>query len=344
MPKGIRRGLAVVWGFILLIWVNGNARLPAMQEIRSEVLHGIILTTTNRFAEADSLFREMTRKYPEHPVGWFYLCANLQAKMLDAEDFSEKEEFYRLSRLTVEKARAAQEKYPENAWLWFYEGNAYLYESYQKSRDNSWFAALKLARKGAGRLEEAFEKDSTLYDALLGIGTFKYWKSAKTQFINWLPIISDERDKGIQMVRKAIEKGFFSRWVARDQLSWILMDKGDLEEAYRLARANIEEFPQSRFFKWTYLETTFRKGNLEEAFQIYKELLNEIRRLPNNNHYNEIGCLVNMAEIAEKLGQPRQAVQLARQALQIRVSKKVGERSRKRLERARKLVERLEKS
>ena len=35
-------------------------------------------------------------------------------------------------------------------------------------------------------LQQPFELDSAFYDAYLGVGSYKYWKSSKGKFLTWL--------------------------------------------------------------------------------------------------------------------------------------------------------------
>ncbi|MFZ0389923.1 MAG: hypothetical protein WAN36_05650 [Calditrichia bacterium] len=276
----------------------------------------------------------MIRRNPYHPVGYFYKGAALQARMLDAEDYRQATEFYTLMDKTISTADSLLQQDPDNAWVLFYKGSAFLYRSYMKAKENDWLPAYRDALKGVGSLETAVECDSLLYDAYLGVGSFKYWKSARTEFLNWLPIIKDEQEKGIRMVRTAVEQGIFVHWIARDQLCWILLDDGQLEEALQIAGENAEAFPQSRFFKWTLVSALERTGRSEEAYQQYQDLLQQVRSLPQNNGYNEIECLVSMAEIQFKKENYHLAFQHADEALRLRLPQQVRSRVRKKLQKA----------
>ncbi len=307
---------------------------PENPKIREVILKGIELTINNEFEKAFELFGELVRRHPDSPIGYFYQAATLQSRMLDAEDYSRVDLFYALMDSALVRARVLRESGRADAWNFFYEGSIYLYRSFMESKLGDWLAAYRHALRGANLLETAVAQDSTLYDAYLGIGSFKYWKGAKSRIVLWLPFVSDERQKGIQMVWKAIEKGRLVHWIARDQLAWILMDAGRCEEAVRLSRENLAQFPRSRFFKWTLVAAAYRCEKWELSERLYRELLEEIRRLPKNNHYNELECLVKLADISCKKADWAAAYHWSDEALRLPVSGSVRQRARKKLKRA----------
>lgn len=322
-------------GFIFLWWGHLLAGLnPKDDSIKSLILQGLDLSYTNRFEEADRVFEQLIQAYPHHPVGYFYKAANLQAQMLDAEDYEREQDFYRLAERTIQLAESLQTADQADSWILFYKGSAFIYRSFMKMKIGNWLSAYKDASRGVGFLEEAVVLDSLLYDAYLGIGSFKYWKSAKAEFLLWLPFLSDQREQGIAMIYKAIEKGEYIRQVGRDQLVWILMDKKEYQEAFDLALQNHEAYPSSRFFKWSLASAAFRLGKWEISHRLYQELLTEIQQLPQNNHLNEIECLVKMAEIAVQKGQWTEAYQLSDQALRFNLDESVRKRAKNKLQKA----------
>lgn len=270
---------------------------PVVAKVEDAIRAGMEATILNDFDSAFVLFQEIKERYPDHPVGYFYYGATLQAKMLDAENFSRITEFEDLMKLSIEKSKALNEDENE-PWMWFFEGSAHLYSSFMNTKNGSMWSAYRNARSGVKALEKVIELDSTFYDAYLGVGSFKYWKSSKAKSLTWLPFISDERDVGIRMVRQAIRNGRFVPLVGADQLAWILLDSGDHEGALKLAIDNHELYPTSRFFKWTLVSIYRKSGKPDETEALFSSLLEEIRIGTEKNYYNEIICLLRLAEIA----------------------------------------------
>ncbi|MEJ2637575.1 MAG: tetratricopeptide repeat protein, partial [Calditrichia bacterium] len=328
---------AAFFMFFLLIVMNAHAVNPDEEPVKSLIEQGIELTITNNFEGAAQLYQQLIDQYPKSPMGYFYKGATLQARMLDREDYSRQDEFFGLMDKTIDLAVKQQESGAENAWNYFYEGSAYLYRSFMKSKLGKWFPAYRDAVRGVDRLEAAIKMDSLLYDAYMGVGSFKYWKSARASFLSWLPFISDEREEGIRMIRQAIEKGDFVYWVGRDQLCWILLNEGREEEAFVAAQENLTAYPQSRFFKWTLVSAALHSHRLDLSRELYKELLDDIRSLPENNHYNELDCLVSLAEIERDSENWSDAFRYADEALRLQIDSTIRKRSRDRLEKALKI-------
>ena len=313
---------------------------PVEQPLKGQIERGIELTLQNDFDGAGQIYREMIRENPREAVGYFYEGATLQARMLDAEDYGEKDRFYELMDKTIRLSDSLSKVRPEDGWLYFYKGSAYLYQSFLKMKDDQWYPAYRDASRGVKNLEKALEIDSTLYDAYMGIGGYKYWKSAKSNFLNWLPFISDEREEAIRMINIAIEKGEFVGFVGKDQLVYILIDFGQTEKALEIARENHLTYPRSRFLKWSYASVSFRAGEWDLSRKLFGELLEEIRQLPSHNHFNEVDCLVKLAEIAEQDEGWEEAHRLSDEALRLPLETDVRKRARNKLKRALEIRER----
>lgn len=305
--------------------------------LKSQILRGIELTIDNQFLQAMAIYQGFIQTYPDHPIGYFYAGALVQAQMLDSEDYSQSAKFYAFLDKALLIADSLNLLNQSGPWILFYQGNAFLYRSFMKSKQKKWIAAYRDAVKGVRCLEEAIELEPELYDALLGIGSFKYWKSARSKFLLWLPFIKDEREKGISLIQSSIKKGLFVRWVARDQLCWVLMDRRQYRDAFNLALENYHSFPRSRFFKWTLVEVARKAGEMDFAAKLYSELLAEIRGLPENNHYNELECLVRLAEIETQRKNWHQAWVHSDEALRLKISPEIRKRAKKKRNRALKI-------
>lgn len=329
--------LSIGWSFPPEVSAGGTADNPAAPHVRDQVLKGIELTILTDFESAERIYQELIQEYPDEPIGYFYMAAVLQSEMLDREDFNHTDEFESFINKCVQKSKSLQKQRGDDPWLLFYEGNAYLYQSFFKSKLGNWWGAYRDAAKGVNRLEKALELDSTFYDVYLGIGSYKYWKSAKIKFLTWLPFVADQREDGIEMVKKAFELGEYSRLIGRDQLAWILLDAGRLEEAKKYALENYQAYPESRFFQWTLVEVLFRMKEWDEAYREYGILLNAEREIPDRNHYNEVECLLKMAEIDFEKGNFSSADSLVTELFNMRLEAAIKERARSKLKRALKI-------
>jgi len=310
---------------------------PFDPEIKQQIETGIEKTILNDFSGAALIFQNLIDRYPDQPWGYFYLGATYQAEMLDAEEYDKVDDFTDLMERSIEISKEQQKVNAENPWAYFFEGSAYLYRSFMDSKTKKLWGAYRNAVKGVGRLEKVIELDSTFYDAYLGVGSYKYWKSSKAKLLTWLPILKDERDLGIEMVHTAIEKGSFVKLVGRDQLAWISLDHGEADKALQLALENHRLYPRSRFFLWTLVEIYYRNEQWDEAFGLYRQLLGEVRQSPENNHYNEVTCLLRMAEIYYSRGDFFNTELFASEILSLKLDDKMRNRVKPKLKEALKL-------
>ncbi len=314
-----------------------------LAEIEAQVHTGIEQTLRNDFVGAESTFTRLINRYPERPCGYFYLAATYQAEILDAEDYRELPRFKKLMDTAIQKAEALRSEEPPTPWVYFMEGSAYLYKSFMDSKTGRIWGAYRNALRGVDRLNKAIGMDSTFYDAYLGVGSYRYWKSRKAKSLTWLPFLKDEREQGLRMVRTAIEKGSLVKYVGKDQLAWIEIDRGNWEEALALALENHRRYPESRFFMWTLTEIYYKSQKWKEAMQWYQRLLKIVRALPENNHYNEATCLLRIAEIYAHFGDYRTARLYCQELLQLHFDKDVRKRVKKKIEQAKQLKKRCEK-
>ena len=313
------------------------AQTPDDPAIARQIKDGMEKTILNDFAGAKLAFQQLIEEFPDQPYGYFYLGATMQAEMLDLEDFSEIDSFKTLMKTTIDLAGAKQEIHKDDPWPLFAEGCAHLYHSFMDSKTGKMWGAYRNAVKGTNRLVKAIELDSTFYDAYLGVGSYRYWKSAKGKMLTWLPFISDEREKGLKMVEVAVEKGRFSRLVAKDQLAWILLHRQDYERALQMALENHQEYPESRFFMWTLVEIYYKSGKTQDAYNLYEKLLKIVQGIPDNNHYNEMTCLLRMAEISCSGGDYKTASLLLENFFRLELDDKIHKRSKKKRKRAEEL-------
>jgi hypothetical protein len=333
--------------FLLFIVVDFNqvvAVNPSEEPLRSKILQGMEFSINNDFQAASNCYQDLIGIYPNHPIGYFYKGANIQAQMLDAEDYSLSGIFYFLMDKAIKLSDSLLQQGNIDPWILFYEGNAYLYKSFMKSKEGHWFSAYRHAKKGVHYLERSVKIDSLFFDAYLGIGSYKYWKSAKSSFLRWTPFIKDEREEGIELILATLNNGIFTQLVARDQLCWILIDKGDLEKAFNFSLENYRQYPKSRFIKWTLASAAFYFAEYEISLNAYLELYQEICQLPQHNHYNELDCLVSIAEIYAIKNDWNNAYLYSNMALQIKLDTDVRKRAESKLKKAMKIRTQVEKN
>lgn len=261
------------------------------------LLTGIDLTFQQRYASADSVFRLLATLYPDHPVGVLYQAGLRETLAMDYEMDLEKNGFDSLMAIAIKKSDALLEEDRTSIWNRFFRGTALGYESYASAYRGEWFGAVQKAMASANEFRKCIEQDSSFIEACAGVGTYLYWKSRKTEFLNWLPFIKDERQEGLRLLKVSAERATLNRYTAVNSLISIYLDAENYPASEEYARVGLERYPSNRSFLWG-LATSLDRGNKKsEAIQAYELLLRAIREDTRENHYNEIVCRLNLVKL-----------------------------------------------
>lgn len=278
---------------ILFILLSANA-LSAQDWISK----CIDFTINTKFNQAESLLTSRMDNGDSSLVVYFYYASVLNSKMTHFENNADQEQFYSALNRVIENGEKSLKNenldYSKKARILFYVGSAYGYLGYHQGQIGEWFSALKNGGNARDYLQQAVETDSSVWDAYLGLGAYKYWLSTK---VHWIPFIPDEREEGIRLIKKTIEHESHSRYMAMHQLVYILLDFGDFDQAEKIADELIEKYPQSQFMYWAYSHVFMKKKDLPKAISAYKKLLQLIDSDPKANPNHRITCLARLGDM-----------------------------------------------
>jgi len=306
----------------------------------------MVWTINGRFQKAEDFLRQKIARSDSALAPCFYLASVLNSKMTFYENQQDAPEFEHLLKYIIRKTDQRIQQIPADdsllARLYFYRGSAYGYLAYFQGQNGQWFSALKNGLKAVNDLKKTVQLDSTFYEAYLGLGTYKYWRSTKLKMALWLPFVSDQREEGIRDIKRALQSSSNSRYMALHQLVYILTDYRKFDAALHYAKEGVSVFPESQFLWWAYAHTYFMAHDYPNAAKTYGHLLQLIERDPDANISHRLACLVRLAEIYRRMGQNQKAHQLARRALQNKQIYPDTKRNRKRLAKAAEILKETE--
>ncbi len=259
--------------------------------LHSLVVSGIDLILKQDYNRADSLFRVVKNRYPDHPVGYLYQAAVLQAYNIDFDVPIEQGNFDSL--LVMGKSTAEKISLP---WREYFLGTADGYEAYERVERGDWFGGVRKGMSSASKFEEIIENDSSFYDAYVGIGTYYYWRSRKTEFIRWLPFVKDDRALGIRMLIIGAEHSEYNRFAAMSALVSIYLDAENYKQAEAWSKRGLHSYPENRVFLWGLATALDRQNRFAEAVTAYSNLLENIVSVHAPHPYNEIVCRLNLVK------------------------------------------------
>jgi tetratricopeptide (TPR) repeat protein len=324
----MRRSI-VIFSFCLIFNLTANSQSPFPSDVDSLILRGIDCTFACEFDSAMDLFQSVVDQYPDHIVGYFYQAATLQSKMMDYETDLWEESFYQKIDQAISVGQKQIEEMRDDPWTYFYLGNTYSYKGLYQAKAGGLIPGFVNAKKGQHYLEKSVELDSSLFDAYLIIGNFKYWEGRFYRYLKWLPWVSDERREGLRMIRQSIKQGTFSQWVGLNSLAWIEFDRKRFEIALAQFREGLQQYPESRFFLWGMAHTSFRMERYSEALAYYQSILDSILSDDLNNGYNEIECHFKMGLCYFYLEEFDKAIENFDTVLNRSVDEKIAERLKK---------------
>ena len=268
---------------------------------------GIELSLSQAYDASLAIFESLEQQMPEEPAGYFYQAAVIQTRMMDYERYDDFDRFREklVQTITVSRNKLKQNK--NDAWAHFYTGASYGYLAFSLAKQMKYVEAFKNGRKSIIALEQALAADSTLYDAYLGLGAYKYYRSNLSRHLAWLPFIDDERDTGVKMVRQAMTKSHYSQFSAINSLCWILMEEKQYEESYRIIRDVLVDHPDSRIFLWCAAKLAKKMARWQESVSYYKRILNSFTIQGVDSPYNELSCRKSLVELYQTIGRLEEA-------------------------------------
>ncbi|MDP2884583.1 MAG: bacterial transcriptional activator domain-containing protein [Ignavibacteria bacterium] len=294
-------------GLCCLAWIGLIASAMAQTvlpdaRLHALVLQGIDLDWQGKHRQADSLFQETIREFPNHPAGYVYRAGVMQSKAMDHEMQVDEARFDSLIRLGKEKAEGLLERDGEAKWGHFFVGTAEGYDSYARVYRGDWLSGALRGIASVSSFKDAIRLDSSMYDAYGGVGAFNYWRSRRTEYFNWIPFIGDARPEAFAFLKKTIDRGLYNRYTALSMLAAIYDDAGLHDKALECSRAGLERYPANQVFLWA-LATAWQKlGNSREAANAYERLLRAFAAEKENNRYHEIVCRLNLSRFKLELG------------------------------------------
>lgn len=318
-------------------------RLQTGESIEERASAGIRLTLNDRFRSADSLFLRISTEEVTSPIGPLFAAGNAQAEMLDSECLLRREDFERYVNEAELRVRRSDTARLSRAESEFVLGVAAGYRAVHESKWGGWFAALKQGLRAKKHFQRALELDSALCDARLGLGTYYYWKSAKTDWINWLPIVSDERTRGLEYLKRTIDCGVYARETARAGLANALINESEYTAAIAHADTLAALFPDAKGPLWIKAKAHYALYEWDSAVQQFDLLESRIRAGGAGNYYNLIECAYYRAQCHWGAGRYRDALSECGKALTYPADAETRNRQKDRLNELRRLQRKLVK-
>ena len=282
---------------------------------------GITETIDQNYSEAKSTFIQLDKLFPELPLGKIYITNVYIAQAFDYScEFQTDTIDYYLGAARKE-AENLVNKNDKNIWNQYSLALCEGIYSYFQALNNNWISAFTNGLNSISGFQECLKLNTNFYDAYTALGTYKYWRSRKTQIVKWLPFVPDEEDDGIKYLSMAIDHSTYTKYMAVNSLIWIYIDRKNFSNAEKLALIALKRFPDSRQFKLEYARA-LEESNPNKAIQVYSDVLNDYLKIKGLNHCNEILNIKNLSDYEkDKLGKRIERVKQLKENIEDESSK-----------------------
>lgn len=275
--------------------------------VESMVDEAIELVYQKNYDAAIEMCRKVIERYPDNPLGYFGQAGVYHILMLNYRVNLFDQQFDSLLSLAIQKSDLALKKYPNDPNAYFVAGAAYGFRGLNRIRKGQWFGAFRDGVRGVSNMMKAHEMNPELWDVYYGLGLYYYWKSAKAKVLTFLKLMKDEREKGIEYLKVAIEKGRFSATEAVFALIEIYYYEDRYEEALETALSLKSRFHDDP--TWIYLTAKIldKLNRYSESETYFRRLLEILESAPYQAYSYIAECHYGIAKCRFEAGDYRSA-------------------------------------
>ncbi|MFP4165294.1 MAG: tetratricopeptide repeat protein [Chitinispirillaceae bacterium] len=247
------------------------------------------------YSGAENAAREIIRKYPDHPAGYFFMAAVLDSWMLRYQTNKKESEFYRYCDQAIEKGEKLLSRDSDNQWAQFFMGGADGFKGTYEARYERYITAFRFGWKGVSLLMELSSSGSKIVDIQFGVGSYDYWRSAMMKMLWWMPGVDDKRSQGIRKLKNVMHNGLYTKTAAAMGLIDIYNNEKRYSEAVQLAAKMIKKHPRALVFYWGRARALTGLNKHDDAVKVYRYILSRLQSDALNNHYNAVLCRLGIA-------------------------------------------------
>jgi tetratricopeptide (TPR) repeat protein len=303
------------------------------KEKNENLLCGINFIINQNYKAAEAEFADLKKKEPNFPLWYVYYAASKITMAYDYGCNPDDKEIENNLNKALELSENLCEKDGNNIWNIYSRALSKGYLAYYHGLNESWFKAVKYGLGSVDDFETCLKKNPRFYDAYVGAGIFKYWKSRKSEFMSWLPIFGNQKEEGIINLFQAVKRNSYNSYIACYNLIWIMIEEEKYKEAADIALQALKKSPETRLFKWGYARAC-EAFDVKKAVEVYDEILESLLREGVSNHYKEVILKYTIARNLQKTGDKKRALKLCDEILQIRgmdsvTAKKLEDRIKK---------------
>ncbi|MEL6823489.1 MAG: hypothetical protein AAFP70_17150, partial [Calditrichota bacterium] len=299
--------------------VAQGAIAPIDSTFDKPLQEGIGYVYSDNYQKSLALFDSLKKVYPDHPAPYFNIAASYQAWMGSYRINNFQKKLEDNVEMAIDKGNKLLEAQPDDPWLNFYVGAAYGYRAFNRFRNSNWIGAFFDGRKGIGNFEESLKKDETLYDVYLGLGSYYYWRTARSKFIRAVAFwMRDKRKEGLAQIEFSIKHGRYCPPESIFGLVIALYDYEKYDDAYSILQTYMEE-EQQNIISGLYLRGILeaKRSDWSQTSALFSEILERLEAHPYQSVGYQVECKYWLALAAKGMNDMETAKKLTAEAYQL---------------------------
>ena len=281
------------------------------------LLQGLHEVHIEAYDSAIGTFRRLIDICPGHPAGYFCTAAVYKTIMQNYRVKTFEPQMDTFIESAIQTGQDGEPGDGGGATLSFYRGGAYGFRGLHKFRKRDWLGALRDGLKGISLLKQALEEDTSMFDAYFGLGSYHYWRSAKSRLLRML-FFRNDKTRGIGEIWTAIEKGRYTAVEGKYALVAVYYDQEENEKALALNEELYTLFPTNPSCVYMKGRLLMRLGEWDRARNSMEALLSHLKNAGYRSAGYEAECRHWLALCCHRLGRPDEALRHVQEALSLR--------------------------
>lgn len=252
--------------------------------VRQEGKRGLNLLYNMKFEEAQSIFDEIDRRYPRHPIGPFMNALNTWWQILiDLQDTSHDRAFYAAMDDVIARSDRLLRQESDHFDALFFKGAALGFRGRLRSNRGQWFKAAMDGKRAMDYVLKVAEKRPENHDYIFGKGIYDYYAAVipdRYPYVKPVMIFfpDGDRKRGLAELKRTAEKGHFIQAEAAYFLLQIyyLFEK-DFQQSVKYASWLRDRYPDNAFFHTYEARMYARFGHWQRSHNIFADVLSRYR-------------------------------------------------------------------
>jgi hypothetical protein len=234
-----------------------------------------------QFEEANAIFGEISRRYPDHPIAPFLKGLNIWWNhiMLNLPDPSHDDVFFAAMDEVIARCEALLDEDPDHLDALFLRGAALGFRARLNSNRENWLKAVMDGRRAIGDVREVGQLAPQNPDYVFGRGMYDYYAAIIPENYSFAKAVmfflpDGDRERGLAQLRRAAQHGDFIQTEANYFLLQInYLYETDYANSRRYVTWLRERHPDNPYFHSYEGRVYVRWGRWDRAAQIYQDVL-----------------------------------------------------------------------